>query len=60
MPDIPNRPNDPLSALRRLAEHRNRGIRHAAGSPIYDSAVAQLREQGVSLTPYQALDAGLV
>lgn len=51
---------DALSALRKLRDHRHRGFRHAVGSPIYDTAARHLAAIGIPLTPYQAIDAGLV
>lgn len=56
-----DRPTDPLSALRKLRAHRDRwGLRHVAGSPLYDTAVRQLAAIGSRLAPYAAIDAGLV
>jgi len=56
-----SRPTDPLSALRKLREHGDRwGLRHVAGSPIFDNAVRQLAAIGSPLTPYQAIAEGLV
>lgn len=58
---MPDRPADPLSALRKLRAHRDRwGLRHVAGSPLHDTAVRQLAAIGSHLPPYQAIDAGLV